>query len=213
MAGSIYNLTNYYSFLSSPIAKDQMNPVANLVYSSAVSKLYANSIGKNAQSSVSSYLSSLNSNVNKLKIDAKNLSSENSIKSSFNKKAVSSSDNGITGTAANNADKGSYTINVTQLAKAQTNTGIKLDSKADSAFTKGINSFSLKVGNTEKTVTFNVGTDDTNKTSLTSMANAINYTKAGVTASVATDSKTGLSYLNITSDKTGTGSAFTITDK
>ncbi|MDP4093163.1 MAG: flagellar filament capping protein FliD, partial [Bacillota bacterium] len=46
-----------------------------------------------------------------------------------------------------------------------------------------------------------------------SMANAINYTKAGVTASVATDSKTGLSYLNITSDKTGTGSSFTITDK
>ena len=45
------------------------------------------------------------------------------------------------------------------------------------------------------------------------MASAINFAEAGVTATVMTNAKTGISFIQLASDKTGTDNSFSLTDK
>ncbi|MCX7748491.1 MAG: flagellar filament capping protein FliD [Clostridia bacterium] len=212
MAGSIYGFSSLSSAFHSPLKSHEVNPVSNLIYGSAASKVYSDTFARKLQDITSSYLSSLNSTVTDLKVNAKPLLSKSS-DSSYNQKTVLSSDStGVTGSATSTAGFYNYTLNIAQIAKSQVNTGLSLDSNTASSITAGNHTFSLKVGNKEaKNISFAVGKDANNKQSLEGMAKAINYSRQGVTANVISDAKSGKSYLKITSDKTGTDHAFTIT--
>lgn len=214
MTSSIYGMTNYYNLFTSPLKSSQESPLNNLIYVASANKMYMDNFAQKTSSEMSSYLSALNSSISDLKAASKPLSTDG-LTSSFNQKSVASTDSGaVAGTALSNADLAAYTINVSKLAKSQTNTGKVLNSNDSSVIGQGSNFFSIKVGNkTEKNITFNINETDTNKSSLGKMASAINYAKVGVTASVINDSTAGTSYLKIVSDKTGTDSGFTITDK
>lgn len=165
------------------------------------------------QKQISSYLSTLNSNANSLKSAAKPFLPQSDSRS-FEQKSVSSDSLGISGSADDGAANGTFLVNVSQLAQSQVNSGSKLNSAAATGFSAGSNTISIKVGsNAAKTVSFNIKSSDTNKTGLEKMAAAINNAKTGVTASVSSDEKAGTSYLKLTSDNTGTGSTFSVSDK
>lgn len=207
-----FGIANYYKIFATPSMSYQVNPITNLMYGVTASRVYAQTVARKMQSTVSSYLSSMSTITNELKSSAKQLSSKSS-DSTFDKKTVLTSDSSsITGTAAPNADIASYTLNVSKLAKAQTNNGSWLDSDAATSFTTGTNSFTLKLGAIERNFSFNIDVNDTNKTSLDKMAKSINSSKIGITASVFSNNS-GFSYLSVTSDKTGTASSFTLEDK
>lgn len=212
MASSIYGMTNYYNLLSSPIPTYKTSSSTNLMYGAMVNQRYGSTIAKNLQSTLSSYLTSLNTNVNALKSSSKVFTTINK-NLSFDKKSLSSSDsNAITGSAASNADLGVHTINITKLATSQVNTSAKLDGHQLS-FNQGINAFSLKVGNSSSmNLSFSISSTDTNKSVLGKMASSINSAKTGVTANVLSDTATGKSYLSIASDKTGTNNTFSLSD-
>ncbi|MCX7920755.1 MAG: flagellar filament capping protein FliD [Clostridia bacterium] len=213
MANTIYGLTSYYyNIFKSPVETHKVNNVTNLMYNSIASRVYSQTFGKKAQSTMSSYLTALSSNINEMKEASKAFKSKGTDSSLSQKTVLSSDQNSAIGEALPNADKASYTLNVSKLATSQTNTGSLLNSKDDTSFTHGINTFTLDVGGNKKSVSFIVDIFDTNQTSLSNMAKAINYAKAGVTASVVSDSKTDTSFLKVVSDKTGTGCAFTLSD-
>lgn len=212
MSGSIYGLNNYYSAFVSPLKSYQVTPITNLMYGALASTVYANTVAKSARSTVSSYLSSMNTIAGSLKAAAKPLSTQGT-ESSFSRKAVASSDNGsVTGTAKWNADIKTYSLTVSRLATGQKNKGAELASNNPSAFGKGLNTFTVKSGNSEKTVAFTVNDKDTNRSALDKMAVAINKSGADITASVATGSKPSTAYIKLSSSKTGTDSAFSLTD-
>ena len=212
VASTLYGLTNYYNMFKSPVSSIQMSPISNLLYGSIASSIYSQSIAKSAQSSISSYLTSLNGTVSNLKVSAKSLSIE-APTSTLNKKAVTSSDNTvISGTANWNADAKTYSITVSKLATGQTNKGAELKSGNASAFSQGLNTFTIKSNGITKTAAFTVSAGDTNKTALNKMASSINKANAGVTASVVSDEKTGNSYLKLDSSNTGTNNTFALTD-
>ena len=107
------------------------------------------------------------------------------------------------------------TINVTQVAQAQVNTGEALTASSG-AVTSGGYRFSISVGGNTQEFTLNVLDSDDNASVQRAMAEAINRRGMGVTATVqtATDSETGAqtSTLTLTANQTGTGNAFTVND-
>lgn len=209
---TVNGLTNYYSALVSPLKSYQVNPITNLVYGSAVSKLYAQSIAKNARASISTYLSSMNSEISSIKTSAKTLGFQRT-DSTFNKKTVTTTDStAVTGTANWNADAGSHTITVSKLAESQTNKGKELKNSEPAIFNQGLNTFTIKTEKNTKTAVFSVNPNDTNKSALNKMATAINSSNSGLTASVVSDSKAGTSYLKLNSNETGTNNAFSLID-
>ncbi len=205
---SSYNYNNVIGLYKSAYQASPSNPLN--IYNT---KMFSGAVAKSVRAAMPAYLSQLNSAVSSLKTNL-NLLGKSSITNSFEKKSVVSSNPGaVAGTAQNNADKASYTLNVTKLATGQTNQGKSLISNDNSVFSIGNNTFSIKVGNNEeKRITFSVSAGDTNKTSLTKMANSINFSRTGVTASVVSDTKTGTSYLKLNSDKTGTSNTFSINE-
>lgn len=212
MANSILGMNNYYNLFTSPFSGSKSSPIENLMYGATASKIYSQTVAQSLKSNVSSFMTSLSKSAFDLKAATKPLANSGP-DSSFTKKAVSSSDsNAVTGTATSNADSKAYTLNVSKLATSQTNTGNALTSTDKSAISSGTNSFTLQVGNSTKKISFTIDEKDTNQSGLNKMASAINFAKAGVTASVVTDSKTGTSSLKITSDKTGTGNEISLTD-
>lgn len=202
-----YSYSNVISLYKSAYQSSPSNSPLN-IYNT---KIFSGAVAKSVRAAMPSYLSQLNSAVNALKTDLK-MMARPGITNSFEKKSViSSNSSALVGTAQNNADKSSHTLNITKLAKSQINQGKSLISNDRSVFSIGNNSFSIKTGgNDEKRITFSVSAGDTNKTSLSKMANSINFARAGVTASVVSDSKSGTSYLKLTSDKTGASNSFSI---
>lgn len=202
-----YSYSNVISLYKSAYQSSPSNSPLN-IYNT---KIFSGDVAKSVRASMPSYLSQLNSSVNAIKSDLK-MMARPGITNSFEKKSVvSSNSSAVIGTAQNNANKTSHTLNITKLATSQINQGKSLVSNDRSVFSIGNNSFSIKVGNNdEKRITFSVSAGDTNKTSLSKMANSINFARAGVTASVVSDSKSGTSYLKLTSDKTGASNSFSI---
>lgn len=212
MSNTILGMNNYSNFFSSPFNSTQVSPLANLIYGANASRIYSQTVAKSLSSNVSSFMTSLSKSAYDLKAATKPLVSSGP-ESSFNKKTIISSDsNAVTGTAASNADSKAYTINVSKLAISQVNTGTALKTNDKSTLSSGLNSVALKVGTTSKNISFTIDEKDTNQSGLSKMASAINFAKAGVTANVFTDTKTGTSSLKITSDKTGTGNEISLTD-
>ncbi|WJV60942.1 flagellar filament capping protein FliD [Pectobacteriaceae bacterium CE70] len=118
-----------------------------------------------------------------------------------------STNTAFTSTATSSAATGSYSINVTQLATAQTLAANAQSSKTTELGTSGLS---------DRTLTIQVGsgtavdislTDD--QTTLTGIADAINSSDAGVTASIVQSGDSSYQ-LTITSDTTGSSSTMTI---
>jgi flagellar hook-associated protein 2 len=124
----------------------------------------------------------------------------------FDGRTATSSSSLATASATSGATPGVYSFKVNSLAQAQEISSQGFDS-ANSIITQG--TFQFQVGNGAlQTVTVNT-TNDT----LQGLANAINALNAGVTASVVNDGSTSQGYhLLLTSNKSGTANAITITN-
>ena len=126
-------------------------------------------------------------------------------------RSVSSAGNVVTGEAKAGAKIAQYSVNVKQVATAQSNEGKTLNASAYGGVTTGISTFGIKVGNgVERQLSVKTLTTDTNSQALKKFASAINNSGAGVTAEVKT--KNSGQYLSITSKDTGAANNFTIRD-
>ncbi len=107
---------------------------------------------------------------------------------------------------------GTKTIEVSQLASAQKNTGRMLDSYEKSDVSTGKNTFAIATGGKEYYVSVNVNSTDTNRTVQEKMAAAINDQNIGVKASVVYNEKDKTSSLVLTGKETGADAEFAIRD-
>ena len=102
-------------------------------------------------------------------------------------------------------------LDVKQTALSQTNAGEAMGAK-ESAVAAGEYSFAIEAGGKTHNFTISVDEKDTNASIQEKMAQAINKSDVGVTASVTSDDKKGTTSLSLTSDSTGTDAAFTVKD-
>lgn len=212
MIGSAYMMQAYTRLFSSPVSSHRVSTYTNLMYGGTVHNTYSRTFSRAVKAEVSSFLSSLNSSMKTLGSSAKSLTASDG-SSIFDRKIVSSSDSkAVTGSANSKASIQTYNINVLKVAQAQINKGFSLESGAATQLSEGTHKFSISVGDNEPVeVSFDVSAGQSNKTVLTNMASAINSKKLGITATVVSDEETNTSHLQITSDRTGTDSAFSIT--
>ena len=136
-------------------------------------------------------LSILSSNLASVKSAAQNLS----LSTDFNKRAISSSDETVLkASAGSSALVGSYTVNVSSLAKAKV---LQSTGYASTTDIIGQGTLTITVGGTSKDITV----DGTNNT-LSGLKDAINDANAGVTASIVnTGTSTAPSYKLIVQGK------------
>jgi flagellar capping protein FliD len=118
------------------------------------------------------------------------------------RKVTSSAESLVTASATSTAVPGSYTFRVNNLARAHQIASQGFDD-ANSTITQG--TIQIGIGSTTKTITI----DATNNT-VTGLANAINSSGAGVTASVIRDGRNQPYRLVLSSTKTGTQNAITV---
>jgi flagellar hook-associated protein 2 len=101
-------------------------------------------------------------------------------------------------------------VDIQQVAGTQVNRGDAL--QADEALaTEGIQSFAIEQGGNTYNFAVDVNEDDTASTIQQRMAEAINASDVGVTATVTQD-ENGMSALTLESDETGAANAFTVED-
>jgi flagellar hook-associated protein 2 len=170
--------------------------------------------------SYNNYISSLTSNKTTSTSSQSNTSLLNSLYSKYlnntasalSSKTVTSTDSDtVTATAQQNATIGSYSVKVSNLATAQTNTGTSLSANNPSVIGTGLDILRINSGTASRNISLVINDTDTNKTALTKLASAINKSGLGITASVTTDSANKAS-LTLESAKTGTRNAFSISD-
>jgi len=137
----------------------------------------------------------------------------------FNDRTAMSSDpNVLTATAIaafssnSGATETSYNISVTQLAQGQENTGLELNAVDSSVVDMGTNTFNININGQDHELSIEVVEGDTNEDVLQKMAQAINEAGIGISTEVTDGIDEGAKGLIITSDYTGTDSAFTISD-
>lgn len=76
MTNAVFGVSNYYKLFASPLNSYEVNPVSNLIYGATAGRIYSQTVAKKVKDSMSSYLSSLNSNIVSLKEEAKPLASK-----------------------------------------------------------------------------------------------------------------------------------------
>ncbi|ABZ84197.1 flagellar hook-associated protein 2, putative [Heliomicrobium modesticaldum Ice1] len=123
----------------------------------------------------------------------------------------------ITGSAAKNASFATYNVAVTQVAKAQQNSGNAITSTAlsgEAGFAAGTNQFTITGNGVNRILSVDVSVGDSGKTVLKKMADAINNAAVGVSAQVVDTTSGGVmkSQLTLTAQKTGTDNTFALTD-
>jgi len=210
MSISITNLNSYRRLFSSPV-KNMSTPSANLIYGGTVSSLYLKKLSASLKSELSTYISSLNTNMYELKSAIQPLV-EKSANSVFNSKKVSTENNSISASAKLEAKNGTHSISVTQLAQGQTNQSSELNSSRKSSFFIGENKFKVSANGKETTVSINVSFNDTNRDALSNLANTINNLNLGITAKVTYNNTHKTSSLEISSNNIGKESTFSIED-
>jgi flagellar hook-associated protein 2 len=114
------------------------------------------------------------------------------------------SGSGVTAATTSEAEAGTYTLQVTQLAQAQTLTA---DGVADKTTALGTGTLTIQVGTDDA---IDITLDSSNNT-LEGIRDAINDADAGVTASIVNDGTDTPYRLVLTSDNTGTDSEMTVT--
>lgn len=207
---SLTGLNGYDKLFSSIGLSSRTAPLSRLLYGGTVTSLYSKKLS-NLANSVSNYINNStinNSTAVNLKTASEKLSGKNGI---FNSKTAVSDNKALSATVASGASKGTYKISVSQLATAQTNKSSVFTSNAKSSFAEGLHSFKITSGGKDSYFSFTVKDGQTNKKSLDDMAAAINGSKSGVTAKVVSDETKNTSYLEITSDNTGTKNVFSVT--
>ncbi len=114
------------------------------------------------------------------------------------------SGSGVTAATTSEAEAGTYTLQVTQLAQAQS---LTTDGIADKTTALGTGTLTLQVG-TQDAVSITL---DSSNNTLEGIRDAINAADAGVTASIVSDGSDTPYRLVLTSDSTGTESEMTVT--
>lgn len=111
---------------------------------------------------------------------------------------------GVTAATTSEAEAGTYTLQVTQLAQAQS---LTTDGIASKTTALGTGTLTLQVG-TQDAVSITL---DSSNNTLEGIRDAINAADAGVTASIVSDGSDTPYRLVLTSDSTGTESEMTVT--
>lgn len=118
--------------------------------------------------------------------------------------STSLSGSGVTAATTSKAEAGTYTLQVTQLAQAQS---LSTDGVASKTTALGTGTLTLQVGTADAV---SITLDSSNNT-LEGIRTAINASGAGVTASIVNDGSDTPYRLVLTSDSTGTESDMTVT--
>jgi flagellar hook-associated protein 2 len=123
----------------------------------------------------------------------------------FNQCKVTSSDESVVSATASNATSGTYSINVSNLASAQS---LSSDSFASATSAVGTGTLTLTKGGQDYTVTI-----DSSNATLSGVCTAINNANAGVTATVINDGSSSTPYrLLITANDTGTANSVVVSE-
>lgn len=117
--------------------------------------------------------------------------------------STSLSGSGVTAATTSKAEAGTYTLQVTQLAQAQS---LSTDGVASKTTALGTGTLTLQVGTADAV---SITLDSSNNT-LEGIRTAINASGAGVTASIVNDGSDTPYRLVLTSNSTGTESAMTV---
>lgn len=118
--------------------------------------------------------------------------------------STSFSGSGVTAATTSEAEAGTYTLEVTQLAQAQS---LTTDGVASKTTALGTGTLTIQVGTADAV---SITLDSSNNT-LEGIRTAINASGAGVTASIINDGSDTPYRLVLTSDSTGTESEMTVT--
>jgi len=163
-------------------------------------------------------LNQLYSDVSDLTAKAKKLTLDD-YNSVFNDRTASSSNAGVlTATAINafsansGATEATYDISVAQIAQAQENKGLALDKDTSSVVDVGTDTFNVNIEGQDHELSVTVAEGDTNEEALQKIAFSINESNIGVSAKVIDGSEEGTRKLTLTSNNTGAGNSFTISD-
>lgn len=217
ISGSYNNYLTITNLLA-PLGVKGSGDLAMQVFISAMGNLQ-NKINQQIFSEESeTALKELYSDVSDLASKSKKLTLDD-FNSVFNDRTATSSDPDVlTATAfdAFSADSGAteatYNISVTQLAQGQENTGLELNAADSSVVDMGTNTFNINIYGQDHELGIEVVGGDTNEDVLQKMAQAINEAGIGISAEVTEGIEEGTKRLVITSEDTGTDSAFTISD-
>ncbi len=131
---------------------------------------------------------------------------------------ISSDATVLTATADNafSADSGAaeatYNLSVSQLAQAQKNTGVALNSDDTGGIDEGTNTFHVNINGQDHEISIDVQAGETNATVLASMVSAINDADIGVMAEVAEGSVAGTQQIVITGNSSGSSGSFALSD-
>ena len=160
---------------------------------------------------VRTFLENAKLSANRLSSALGNLLGTTRTPSSFSGEAVSSNNNLLSVSSADNRGTPSNLntrVQIDQVATTQINTGTSLnsgDSAVASGFSAGAQSVGLNVNGRTFAIDFSVSEDDTNEDVQERIAEAINARNAGVAARVEHDAENNTSALII--ESTGTGAA------
>lgn len=124
----------------------------------------------------------------------------------FTATSTTSSSSAFSATTTGNAITGKYTINVTQLAQAQTLTSTSTQKDNKAAIATSDSKLTIQQGGGKKPITIDISAGNS---SLTGIRDAINNAKAGVSASVINVGN-GEYRLSVTSNDTGADNAMTL---
>lgn len=167
---------------------------------------------KNSSSKIYS-VSTVKNDAAELFTRGKNLVDESKNGLFQSKTAVSSDDKKVSASAKEGALNKTYSVEVKNIAKYQSNNSNDVNAYDKAMFNVGNNTFAINHNGQTKDISFKVDASDNNEKALSSMVNAINNSDAGVKASVVKDSKTNLMYMKIDSKETGKVNSFEIVDK
>ncbi|AKN29510.1 flagellar hook protein [Clostridium carboxidivorans P7] len=167
---------------------------------------------KNSSSKIYS-VSTVKNDASELFTRGKNLVDESNNGLFQSKTAVSSDDKKVSASAKEGALNKTYSVEVKNIAKYQSNKSNEVNAYDKAMFNVGNNTFAINHNGQTKDISFKVDASDNNEKALNSMVNAINNSDAGVKASVVKDSKTNLMYMKIDSKETGKVNSFEIVDK
>lgn len=207
-----YPAVNPLSFWATLFGTQAPNTLSGAVQTAALQQLLTSQFSAQQQTLLAQALTGLQNYGRQLYAAAQPLNLSNANNVFTQRTATSSAPDVLTAQALPGATTGSYTLTVTQLAAAQQNLGTALTSSGATAVTPGTNTFTLTVGGTTYNLSVSILSTDTNQTALQKIAQAINAAGAGVTATVITDTTAGTSRIQITANRTGTNSAFSLAD-
>jgi len=108
--------------------------------------------------------------------------------------------------AIRGADISDLSVDVKQVARAQKNEGIEMNSNAlatEAGFSEGQHHIAMNVNGRDVNIRFNVSANDRVEDVQRRIADAINDSRVGIRASVSLDEETGMSSLVINSMETG----------